>query len=134
MEKQMYPTRFLPGGVLLLPQMQVFRHVEKKASAPAAPRFAPGDIRIRRILPNVIKYAFEYLYLEPEPPFKIYIAPAGDEGATIPDDRFEIQNFKSPIEVDIDEKITVIEQAHCALFECISSVIEEIDFDKYQLK
>lgn len=95
-----------------------------------------GKIEEVRSWANYIKHkgGIEYLYLEPEPPFKIYIAPAGEEGATIPDDRFEIQNFKSPIEVDIDEKITVIEQAHCALFECITSVIEEIDFDKYQLK
>ena len=44
-----------------------------------------------------------------------------------------IESFKSPIEVDIDEKIAVLENAHKALHECITKMIAAIVFDKYQL-
>lgn len=52
----------------------------------------------------------------------------------LPDDRFAIKNFKSPIEVDIDDKFNVICDAHKALVECITKIIDIIDFDKYQIQ
>lgn len=90
---------------------------------------------------NYIKHkgGIEYLYLEPEPPFQIYVRPI-EEGVNSspfdiqPDDRFEIKNFKSPIEIDIDDKIPVIKDTHMTLVECFNKIVEEIDFDKYQIQ
>lgn len=110
-----------------------------------------GNIKVRDILTscfskieevrswaNYIKHkgGIEYRYLETEPPFQIYVFPADGISPMNkpPDDRFAIKNFKSPIEVDIDEKIEVITDAHKALVGCINSIIEEINFDKYQLQ
>ena len=96
-----------------------------------------GKIEEVRTWANYIKHkgGIEYKYLEPEDPIKIYIMPAGEKasGNGMPDERFAIENFKSPIEIDIDEKIAVLENAHKALHECITKTIAAIDFDKSQL-
>lgn len=90
---------------------------------------------------NYIKHkgGIEYLHLEPEPPFQIYIRPIEEsEGSSPfdipPEDRFAIKNFKSPIEVDIDDKTNVIRDTHKALVECLLRIIGDIDFDKYQIQ
>ena len=97
-----------------------------------------GDVRTWA---NYIKHkgGIEYLYLEPEPPFQIYIRPIEESNGSSPfdippEDRFAIKNFKSPIEVDIDDKLNVINDTHKALVECLSKIIENIDFDKYQIQ
>ena len=86
---------------------------------------------------NYIKHkgGIEYKDSQAEDPFRIYITPT-EVGATSEqlDDRFEIKNFKSPIEIDIDEKSNVLLNVHDALHECITKMIATIDFDKYTLK
>lgn len=86
---------------------------------------------------NYIKHkgGVEYLYLEPEPPFEVYIRPANDSSPNDMslDDRFAIKHFKSPVKVDIDSEMTVMVNTHKTLYECINRIISEIDFDKYQL-
>lgn len=95
-----------------------------------------GKIEEVRKWANYIKHkgGIEYKHLKPEPPLKIYVFPAGviGSGKAVPEDRFALKNFKSPIEVDIDEKMAVIETAHIAIYECATKVIEAIDFAKYQ--
>lgn len=94
-------------------------------------------IKVVRNWANYIKHkgGIEYKYLEPEDPFMIYIMPAGETASEscMPDERFAIKNFKSPIEIDIDEKIEVLKNSHTALHDCITETIALIDFDKYQL-
>ena len=95
-----------------------------------------GKIRDVRKWANYIKHkgGIEYAHLKPEPPLQIYVFPADaiSSGNAAPEDRFALKNFKSPIEVDIDEKMAVIETAHIAIYECATNIFEAIDFDKYQ--
>ena len=96
-----------------------------------------GKIEEVRSWANYIKHkgGIEYKDSQAEDPFQIYIAPT--ESSVVSeqlDDRFEIKNFKSPIEIDIDEKSNVLLDAHGALYECISKIITTIDFDKYTLQ
>ena len=95
-----------------------------------------GKIEEVRCWANYIKHkgGIEYLHLTPESPLKIYVAPAGDAEKLGDYARFEITNFKSPVEIDIDEKITVLECTHKELFECITAIIAEIDYCKYLLQ
>ena len=96
-----------------------------------------GKIEEVRSWANYIKHkgGIEYKDSQAEDPLQIYIAPtelgAGTEQL---DERFEIKNFKSPIEIDIDEKSNVLLNAHGALHECITKIIVAIDFDKYTLQ
>lgn len=85
---------------------------------------------------NYIKHkgGIDYKDSEPEEPIRIYVAPRNSNiNATQLDERFAIENFKSPIEIDIDEKCNTLLQVHCALYECITQIIDVIDFDKYSL-
>lgn len=95
-----------------------------------------GKIEEVRKWANYIKHkgGIEYTHLRPEPPLQIYMFPADAiaSGKAIPEDRFALKNFKPPIEVDIDEKMAVVEAAHIAIYECATKIIEAIDFDKYQ--
>ena len=45
----------------------------------------------------------------------------------------QIDDFKSPIKIDIDEESKTLLQAHRALYECTTQIIEAIDIDKYSL-
>lgn len=95
-----------------------------------------GKIEEVRSWANYIKHkgGIEYKFLEPEDPIKIYIAPVGESPETgVWDERFAIKNFKSPIEIDIDEKMVELKKVHQALYECIEKTIDEIDFNKYLL-
>ena len=90
---------------------------------------------------NYIKHkgGIEYSYLEAKDPLEVYLIPITASDKRLPSefsnkDRFAIHNFKSPIEIDIDQELTTIKDAHKALVECIIKIIEDIDFDKYQLK
>lgn len=85
---------------------------------------------------NYIKHkgGIDYKDSEPEEPIRVYVAPRNSNiNVTQLDERFAIENFKSPIEIDIDEKCNTLLQAHCALYECITQIIDVIDFDKYSL-
>lgn len=96
-----------------------------------------GKIEEVRLWANYIKHkgGIDYKDSQAEDPFQIFIAPAEtDISSDHLDDRFAIKNFKSPIEIDIDEKGKVMAQAHSALYECITKVIEAIDFDNYTLQ
>lgn len=96
-----------------------------------------GKIEEIRKWANYIKHkgGIEYKYLEPDDPFKIYITSTKENAKQNScDKRFAIDNFKSPIEIDIDEKITVYADVHKALHECITSIIEEIDYESHKLQ
>lgn len=96
-----------------------------------------GKIEEVRLWANYIKHkgGVDYKDSQAEDPFKIYIMPVGTTSENNqPDERFAIENFKSPIEIDIDEKSQVMTNVHKALYDCITKLIAAIDFDSYQLK
>lgn len=95
-----------------------------------------SKIKEARLWTNYIKHkgGVDYKDSQAEEPFKIYFMPIG---ATTEDnkldERFAIENFKSPIEIDIDDKSEGMVKTHSALCDCITNVIEIIDYDRYQL-
>ena len=93
-------------------------------------------IKAIRSWANYIKHkgGIDYKDSEPEEPIRVYVAPRNSNiNVTQLDERFAIENFKSPIEIDIDEKSNTLLQVHCALYECITQIIDVIHFDKYSL-
>jgi hypothetical protein len=98
-----------------------------------------GKIEEVRTWANYIKHkgGIDYKYLEPDDPFQIYFVPIGEEKNSVtepPDDKFAIKNFKSPVEIDIDEKLPTLENVHQALYECITNIINLIDYDSHKLQ
>lgn len=98
-----------------------------------------SKIEETRMWANYIKHkgGIEYKHLEAAAPFEIYIMPVKekvDNKTQKLDERFALKNFKSPIEVDIDEKMNVLVNTHIALVECITKTVQLIDFDEYQIK
>lgn len=96
-----------------------------------------GKIEEVRLWANYIKHkgGVDYKDSQAEDPFKIYIMPVGTTPESDkPDERFLIENFKSPVEIDIDEKSEVMSNVHSALYDCITKVIETIDYDSYKLQ
>lgn len=103
-----------------------------------------GAIEQVRSWANYIKHkgGIDYKYLEPENPFKLYLMPMSD-GAPIeaengiqykePDARFEIKDFKSPIEIDIDDKVQELVKTHTAIYECIENVLADMNFEQYAI-
>ena len=51
-----------------------------------------------------------------------------------PDEKYEIKDFKSPIKIDIDDKMQELVKAYDAIFECIEKMIAEMDYDQYAIK
>ena len=89
-----------------------------------------------RLWANYIKHkgGIDYINSQAEDPFEIYVSSSESNiVAENLDDRFALKNFKSPIEIDIDEKSEVILQVHRALYDCITKIIEVIDFEKFTL-
>jgi hypothetical protein len=74
---------------------------------------------------NYIKHkgGIDYKYIEAPSPMQIRVKMNGDPDFTPIDDYF------SPVSVDIDEKITSLKNAHIALFYCLTEVVKDIDFD-----
>lgn len=94
---------------------------------------------------NYIKHkgGIDYKYLEPENPIKLFVMPMGKCGSDETeidahcqefDTKYEIKDFKSPIEIDVDDKIPELVKAHTAIYECIEKVISEIDFEQYVIQ
>ena len=98
-----------------------------------------GKIEEVRTWANYIKHkgGIDYKYSEPDDPFQVFLVPLSEENKTsgqLPDERFALKNFKSPIEIDIDEKLPVLENVHQALYECITNIINLIDYDNRKLQ
>lgn len=51
-----------------------------------------------------------------------------------PDERFAIKDFKSPIEVDIDEKLPEFQEVHNALHKCLCKIVSTVDFDAHAVQ
>lgn len=92
-----------------------------------------------RMWANYIKHkgGIDYKYLEADDPLHLYLVPVEEENdeafTKFPDERFEIKNFKSPIEIDIDEKLPVLENAYQVLYECINSIKDSVKYEDYIL-
>lgn len=93
---------------------------------------------------NYIKHkgGIDYKFLEAEPPFRMFIVPVEEEqpvGETasslkLPDDKYEVRDFKSPVEIDIDEKLEALVDAHTAVFQSINETIADIDYENHSVK
>lgn len=94
---------------------------------------------------NYIKHkgGIDYKYLEPENPFKLYLIPMGEATqteATIgtpyqePDAKYEVKDFKSPIEIDIDDKVQELVNAHTAIYDCVENVLADMNFEQYAIQ
>ncbi len=106
-----------------------------------------GKIEEVRKWANYIKHkgGIDYKYLEAEKPYKVYITPV-EEGQAVspapklgdklklPDEQFAINDFKSPVEIDIDEKLPTLIDAHVALHKCLGEIIAAVDFDGNAVK
>lgn len=46
-----------------------------------------------------------------------------------PDEQYAINDFKSTIEVDIDEKLVTLKEAHIAIHNCLTEIVTAADFD-----
>lgn len=101
-----------------------------------------GQIEEVRTWANYIKHkgGIDYKYLEAEKPFKVYVTPIKEGQVTatspqvgdtlkLPDERFAINDFKSPVEVDIDEKLPKLREAHIATHQCLGEIVTAVDFD-----
>jgi hypothetical protein len=79
---------------------------------------------------NYIKHkgGIDYKHLEAPSPYSVTIQPIdGGEPTSIDD-------FKSPVEVDIDSEIPKLRQTHIAIHQCLSAIIAAVDFDGHSLR
>ena len=88
---------------------------------------------------NVIG-GIDYKYLDPEKPFEVYYVPQTGirpkdamQDFQLPDEKYKLEDFKSPVEIDIDEKLNELVNAHNAIYECIVKVIEYMNFPQYSI-
>jgi hypothetical protein len=74
---------------------------------------------------NYIKHkgGIDYKYIEAPSPVRIRASM--DSGS----DFTPIDDYFSPIQIDIDDKITSLTDAHSALFCCLTELVKDIDFD-----
>lgn len=88
-----------------------------------------GKIEKVRCWANYIKHkgGIDYKDSQVENPFQFYSI---SEQTKV---KSQIDDFKSPIKIDIDEESKTLLQAHRALYECTTQIIEAIDIDKYSL-
>ena len=86
-----------------------------------------GEIDEVRQWSNYIKHkgGIDYKYLEAPPPFNVMFLPT-DGGSPI------AMDYKSPIEVDIDEKLPKLKEAHIALHHCLSEIVTAVVFNGIQ--
>ena len=98
-----------------------------------------GKIEEVRMWANYIKHkgGIDYKHLEAERPFQVYGTPIeagqvaipspqmGDK-FKMPDERFAISDFKSPVEVDIDVKLSKLKEAHIAIHQCLGEIVTAV--------
>lgn len=91
---------------------------------------------------NYIKHkgGIDYKYLDPEKPFEVYYVPQTGirpkdamQDFQLPDEKYKLEDFKSPVEIDIDEKLNELVNAHNAIYECIVKVIDYMNFPHYSI-
>lgn len=84
-----------------------------------------GKIEEVRSWSNFIKHkgGIDYKHLEAPSPYFAVLKPVNG-GAPIP-----VLDFKSPIEVDIDEKMSTLKQAHIDLIQCLDKAVKAVGFN-----
>lgn len=98
-----------------------------------------GAIEEIRKWANYIKHkgGIGYKYLKADSPFHIYAVPVqkadGKAPPAIPDDKYELKKFESPIQVDIDEESEKLVAAYQAIRQSILETIEDIDYDSHTI-
>ena len=97
-----------------------------------------NKIDIIRKWANFIKHkgGIDYKYLEPKSPAEFYFVPIQDSNYKMdtkytPDEKYKIEDFKSPIEIDIDDEIKKLVEAYAAICKCITNIILDFDYPQY---
>lgn len=91
---------------------------------------------------NYIKHkgGIDYHFLEADSPYELYYIPAennidnGNPSTLQPvafDEKYAIKDFKSPIEIDIDDKLQTLVDAHTAIYKSINDSITDIDYNHF---
>lgn len=89
------------------------------------------DTETVRMWANYIKHkgGINYKYLEPTIPFEIFIKPAKNSNTSF----IKIDDFKSPVEIDIDDELEKLKKTYIALYNCIDAVICDCDFRSHEI-
>lgn len=93
---------------------------------------------------NYIKHkgGLDYQYLEAASPFVFFEIPsvsdiAIEEGKNVQNQRLSqqhrIEDFKSPVKIDIDLKKTELVEAYKVIHDCVESMINYIGYEKYAI-
>jgi len=79
---------------------------------------------------NYIKHkgGIDYKYLEAPSPVLFRFKTIDDSDYT------PIDDYLSPISIDIDDKMTALTEAHSALFHCLTEVVKDIDFNNRAIR
>lgn len=106
-----------------------------------------GKIEEVRMWANYIKHkgGIDYKYLEAEKPFQVYLMPIENgQDVTVPsqigdkfkapDERFAINDFKSPIGVDIDDNLSKLKETHIAIHKCLGEIVAAVDFNSHAVQ
>lgn len=106
-----------------------------------------GKFEDVRMWANYIKHkgGIGYKHLEAEKPFQVYLMPIEEGQEKIPplqigdkykqpDERFAINDFKSPVEVDIDANLPRLRETHIAIHKCLGEIVTAVDFDGHSVK
>lgn len=94
---------------------------------------------------NYIKHkgGVDYKFLEAEAPFEIYFVPVEESQNVellpasppkLPDKKYEVKAFKSPVQIDIDKNLKTLVDAHTAIFLSINETIADIDYEYHSVK
>lgn len=88
---------------------------------------------------NYLKHkgGFDFQYLNPPPVSATYVLPKNYDnlpGATIiPDDKYRIDNFLSPIKIDIDKDYVKLQESYKTLLNCCESIFKLINDNEEEL-
>lgn len=87
---------------------------------------------------NFIKHkgGLDYQYLEPQLPMRAFFLPNPNNketGISTASQMLELKNFRSPIQIDIDEKMNVLKETYVSLYTCLQETIRFFQFDHYSI-
>ena len=56
-----------------------------------------------------------------------------ETGISTASQMLELKNFRSPIQIDIDEKMNVLKETYVSLYTCLQETIRFFQFDHYSI-
>jgi len=105
----------------------VKKELEAKGLTDVKTLFTDCEEKVQKVRDwaNYIKHkgGIDYQHLKAPPPFKVTIEMDDAPGFT------SIDEYVSPVSIDIDNEIITLTSAHAALFHCLTEVVKSIDFN-----